>query len=406
MTTGQRIAQKRKELGLSQEALGEKLGVSRQAIYKWESDTSLPEIEKLVQISRCFQVSIGWLLGEESETVREQERKEPELSEEQLKSIEEIVKRYATQPTPKAQPTRRWITVGCAVLALVCIFTLTRKLSDLQKKLTQLQNTVSQERMYNDNRIYDITRSVEDVLNRVNSFAAEHSVEIVSCDYKNNEITFGVSATPKTYVDGMIAVFKVECDEITIEQLGEQDGSGFSATLTCPLGNTTVVSVTFVDGSRRDYQPLITYYDLYGQSFPFVYELGSLWLDITNGKLEESLVILNADPMYNEIPPAEIAEVKCGLFSDRKLVQWYTQTEKTPGLDGFDDSYGTYYYFTRERIPLEPGREYCNAIFVTDIYGRTIVYNEAGVLVYEHGNNEISQTAPEDNANDPANWQY
>ena len=39
MTTGQRIAAKRKELGLSQEALGEKLGVSRQSIYKWESDT-------------------------------------------------------------------------------------------------------------------------------------------------------------------------------------------------------------------------------------------------------------------------------------------------------------------------------------------------------------------------------
>lgn len=42
MTVGQRIAQKRKELGLSQEALGEQLGVSRQSIYKWESDTVLP----------------------------------------------------------------------------------------------------------------------------------------------------------------------------------------------------------------------------------------------------------------------------------------------------------------------------------------------------------------------------
>ena len=51
-TTGQRIAAKRKELGLSQEALGEKLGVSRQSIYKWESDTSLPEIEKLISLSR------------------------------------------------------------------------------------------------------------------------------------------------------------------------------------------------------------------------------------------------------------------------------------------------------------------------------------------------------------------
>lgn len=40
MTLGQRTAQKRKELGLSQEALGERLGVSCQSIYKWESGVS------------------------------------------------------------------------------------------------------------------------------------------------------------------------------------------------------------------------------------------------------------------------------------------------------------------------------------------------------------------------------
>ena len=65
MTTGQRIAQKRKESGLSQEALGEELGVSRQSIYKWESDAALPEIDKLVALSRRFGVTVGWLLGVE-----------------------------------------------------------------------------------------------------------------------------------------------------------------------------------------------------------------------------------------------------------------------------------------------------------------------------------------------------
>ena len=65
MTLGQRIAQKRKELGLSQEGLGERLGVSRQAIYKWESDAALPEIDKLITLSRIFSVSVGWLLGVE-----------------------------------------------------------------------------------------------------------------------------------------------------------------------------------------------------------------------------------------------------------------------------------------------------------------------------------------------------
>ena len=60
MTIGQRIAQKRKELGLSQEALGSKLGVSRQSIYKWEADSALPEVDKLIALSRLFGVSVGW----------------------------------------------------------------------------------------------------------------------------------------------------------------------------------------------------------------------------------------------------------------------------------------------------------------------------------------------------------
>ena len=65
MTIGQRIAQKRKELGISQEGLGDQLGVSRQSIYKWESDSALPEIDKLIALSRLFGVSVGWLLGVE-----------------------------------------------------------------------------------------------------------------------------------------------------------------------------------------------------------------------------------------------------------------------------------------------------------------------------------------------------
>ena len=94
MTVGQRIAQKRKELGLSQEALGERLGVSRQAIYKWESDAALPEIEKLVNLSREFSVSIDWLLGEGGES--------RELTPDQLRMVEEIVGRYlAAQPAEK-----------------------------------------------------------------------------------------------------------------------------------------------------------------------------------------------------------------------------------------------------------------------------------------------------------------
>lgn len=72
MTIGQRIAQLRKERGMSQEELGEAMGVSRQAISKWESDAALPEVEKLIALSRLFSIPVGQLLGVE-EPAPEQE---------------------------------------------------------------------------------------------------------------------------------------------------------------------------------------------------------------------------------------------------------------------------------------------------------------------------------------------
>ena len=44
-TLGGRIQEGRRAAGLSQEALGERLGVSRQAVSKWESDAAVPELE-------------------------------------------------------------------------------------------------------------------------------------------------------------------------------------------------------------------------------------------------------------------------------------------------------------------------------------------------------------------------
>ena len=61
MTLGQRINQYRKKLGLSQEALGEHLGVSRQAVSKWETDAASPDVENLLALARIFGVSVAEL---------------------------------------------------------------------------------------------------------------------------------------------------------------------------------------------------------------------------------------------------------------------------------------------------------------------------------------------------------
>ena len=62
MTLGQRIQELRKQSNLSQEALGEKLGVSRQAVSRWEMDGAVPEVDKLIAMGRLFGVDLNSLL--------------------------------------------------------------------------------------------------------------------------------------------------------------------------------------------------------------------------------------------------------------------------------------------------------------------------------------------------------
>lgn len=65
MTLGQRIQELRRGLNLSQEELGERMGVSRQAISKWEGDQTIPELDNLIALSKLFGLAVGQLLGVE-----------------------------------------------------------------------------------------------------------------------------------------------------------------------------------------------------------------------------------------------------------------------------------------------------------------------------------------------------
>lgn len=62
MTTGEKISTLRKKYGYKQEELAELLGVSRQAVSRWESDCAFPETEKLLKMSKLFNCSVDYLL--------------------------------------------------------------------------------------------------------------------------------------------------------------------------------------------------------------------------------------------------------------------------------------------------------------------------------------------------------
>lgn len=63
MTLSEKIAYCRKKAMLSQEALAEKLGVSRQAVSKWETGESVPELNKMAALAKELNTSVDWLLS-------------------------------------------------------------------------------------------------------------------------------------------------------------------------------------------------------------------------------------------------------------------------------------------------------------------------------------------------------
>lgn len=86
----EKIIRLRKSKRMSQEALAEAVGVSRQAVYKWECGQSYPEAMKLVALKELFGISIDDLLDENFEVaypVRQMQRRTPKTTQENAEVI-------------------------------------------------------------------------------------------------------------------------------------------------------------------------------------------------------------------------------------------------------------------------------------------------------------------------------
>lgn len=68
MTFGEKLQLLRKSKGWTQEQLAAQIGISRQALSKWESDTAMPDTENVVRLSRLFAVSTDYLLLDDYDT--------------------------------------------------------------------------------------------------------------------------------------------------------------------------------------------------------------------------------------------------------------------------------------------------------------------------------------------------
>ena len=403
MTLGERIAQKRKELGLSQEALGEKLEVSRQAIYKWESDATLPEVEKLVALSGLFGVSVGWLLGtEEGETAG------GELTEKQLKMVEEIVGRYL----PAKSKRRRWPWVVAGAALCLLVGNLYLRLEDLTRQSQNLQYAVNQVETSVNRQVGGISDRVEEILKSQNDLTTDYGVELVSADLQASTITFDLHALPRTYVPGMEALFSVSCGEGGPLEFPAQRGEDgvYRAQAAIPLTDNQAFSVVFVspDGTRATQAMQTRTYTL-RETLPDILlhdSLRCIWREstkegaITAGGSISWEVWIPGLSLAGEAP-AQAEQVKVGLFKNGELLFWAEESELTTPQGDVKDL-----YFPNTRFPAAEEDRFTVAAIIKDSYGR--VFSQKGnTYLVDLKRRDFTWTDETDTAGtDPLTWDY
>lgn len=276
MTLGQRIQELRKQQGMSQENLGEVLGVSRQAVSKWEGDNGIPELDTLIAMSRLFGITVGQLLGVEevAEQNTEDVNESDEMKEDQ---IEVILRRYAEQTSPKENPSRwGWMIPGAIVLttAFLVMFAQLGSLRStvrlLQNDLSNLQVNVSNNQ---NNLAGTIRNTIYDVLTEEAELLSTFQWDIVDFNLDEQTATVRFDATMKEYIAGSKLQFCANWKKVDSTE-GQTtgtwvEGPNFRSELILPLNHRTEISIRVedMDGNIKEQVLQNPIYELHPDNF-------------------------------------------------------------------------------------------------------------------------------------------
>ena len=304
MTTGEKIAALRRAQGWSQEALGEKLGLSRQAVSKWEADQAVPTMDNLMELSRLFGVSVDTLL-----------RPGEELPGEDAKTDEQAETPAAPEPPKTWQERlhtmgrRQWIEVGAAALlcvSLICNIGLIQWSVRAQEDINWLTDQVNN--MPATNTVY--VPQPTDTDDGKNSDLVDSEVN-VTLDPKNfDQIIVAMSALPREVSEKDTAKFVIRSGEENYT-CGTWLDNGYGGHITMPMpeGRITVyLSLTAPDGSVRT----LSLGEVYDVPSQFQMDLSAYWqgggMSFSFGKTQAvgavSVTIWNTSPDWKIAPEA------------------------------------------------------------------------------------------------------
>lgn len=298
-TLGRRIQEGRRAAELSQEAMGERLGVSRQAVSKWEADAAIPELENLIAMSRIFGVTVGCLLGveEAAEPDREDQTQAPEPD---WSRMEALAAEYSRE---RRERERKWTkrlaalggAAGVCLLALVLVVAF--HIHSTQQQLDSLQTQLDSLRGQSTVVVQPSGEKGE---------LASSQVSITGFDLETETMTLALSAVPAEKRTDTTAVFSAKLADGTELTQEAESGTAFTAQdWTVPMSESVELSVILTSGDQVRTVPLESLSAGREDFLPQVYGdwLGSWSLGAPVKLSDLSLQILPSELFYRMTDP-------------------------------------------------------------------------------------------------------
>ena len=387
-TLGGRIQAFRKAAGLSQEALGEQLGVSRQAVSRWESDAAVPELEKLIAMSRLFGVTVGVLLGVEPpaedrstsgqnaaedkdpDTAPEAEAPVHELTDRELAAVEAIAEKYLA--AQQARSRRKWplvlLAAGMALL-LLAGSALWNQLQQIRQELQAVEATTGQQ-------IQSITGQITSILAEQNNIVDDYTAFVEDYDAAAGTMTLTVRVRPAAFSTDAQAVFTActaSGERRSAEAVRTEDGYFQTEHWAVPMDGYADLAVTITAGGVSRSEALETL-----SADPADYRLAAEggWETSWNaGTVYFSGLTLHIDP--HPSVPLELEQVELAVFPNGSAEPlWSSPLPEAVELwrrHGYVQAYLTAKDYM-PAIPLGKGDEILAAAKITDDHGQSFWY--------------------------------
>lgn len=248
MTLGQNLQAARKAKGLSQETLAERIGVSRQALGKWEKDTALPGLDNLQAAAQVLGVSVDTLLGTGCADPA------PAVTLDTMRDL------LAARDAEQRRRRRLWGLLGAAG-AIVAVLLLVVQNMAYQRKMQSLTDSYANLQQQLSSTTAALTARMDELQDAVRQGKSTvmdwHWIPLdkLHKDVQNGWMPVLVQVTPSESTAGMTARLSVTYGDTTgLYNMDELPGSCYQAQLVFEVGQTYELTVqwTAPDGTAAN----------------------------------------------------------------------------------------------------------------------------------------------------------